>query len=481
MIILLQMIVIICLLYEGKALEEVLVERDAISQAEKDNKGPEDVLVMEGEEAILSCQVSTPFKFCNFISPEDLTYSLGPNDEPHQDGRISFAETDDPTKVCGIKVRNVKEEDNGEWRCKVIVGVGGNVREVLGRANITVIKPPWGIHMEEVESEGTNREVKCKALGGRPAPSFSWYRNSGLIQDLGAVEERVDVRPNGTTVVEQTLSYKVELKDDGDVIDCIVNHWGYTNIHDDVNRKTIIVEVKSKPVIMGEDNSEEEVLGEDHRHAIRNDTEIETVDGESNDIRETFDLPEAEDTATASANTTSNNSSQSSSSTFMLLSTPSSASSTASIPPPAPHINPKPRPDDVTEPSTETSSDASTSRAATVAIDPDVMDTPDPSPPLPTPDSNDDPDHSEGHVVIAVTVVIIVLIIIFIVAVVRSKRMLCFKEQYNEEEKNSARFNSLEKGDHGEMKDTDLDEEESRKSTLQLQAKKNLFGSPTRV
>jgi len=471
--ILLQMFMIVCLLDKGKALAPV-------SRAENEIEGPYNVMVMEGEEAILSCQVSTPFKFCNFISPADVTYSLGPG---FQDGRISFAQTDDPTKVCGIKVGKATEEDNGEWWCKVIVGVGGNVREVMGRANITVIKPPWGIQMEAGESEGANREVTCKAVGGRPAPTFTWERNGVLIQDLGAVEEWIYVSPNGTTVVEQTLSYKVGPKDEGDRMECIVNHPGYIKEglqKDEVNRKHIIVDAK----FVGDGKNEEEVLGEDHHQdAIKNDTEIKTIDGESNEIRESFDvpenLPEAEDNNATSANSTSNNSSlPPSASTPQPIFTPSSKSSTASIPSSGPQTNPKP--DDVMEPSTQTSSDAST-----VTIEPDVTDIPDTSPPLPTPDANDAPDDSEGHVVVAVILVIIIMVIIFMTAVARSKGMLCFKEGYNDEvftqEKKSLRFNSLEKGDYRETGETDIDEDESKKSTLQLQPNKHLFGSPTRV
>ena len=77
-------------------------------------QGLESVEVREGEEAILSCTTPSEILFCTFRSPTDETFTMKPG-IPYEDGRIVFHGTDEK-KECGLKITNVKEKDNGEWK-----------------------------------------------------------------------------------------------------------------------------------------------------------------------------------------------------------------------------------------------------------------------------------------------------------------------------------------------------------------------------
>jgi len=227
------------------------------AQCEVPVEGLESVEVREGEEAILSCTTPSDILFCTFRSPTDETFTMKPG-IPYEEGRIVYHGADEK-KECGLKITNVKEKDNGEWKCLLTALLDGQAKKGEKAALITVAKPPSDIHIV-VDGETTaavivnypenkDRKVKCVAAGGRPAASFSWMLGedqfSGPIEDLENT-----VNEDGTSTQAQVLTYESQPSHNGKQLTCIVNHKGYSEdqLSAQRNRVTLDLDVQFKPV-----------------------------------------------------------------------------------------------------------------------------------------------------------------------------------------------------------------------------------------
>jgi len=227
------------------------------AQCEVAVEGLESVEVREGEEAILTCTTPSDILFCTFRSPTDETFTMKPG-IPYEDGRIVY-HGEDEKRECGLKITDVKEKDNGEWKCLLTALLDGSAKKGEKAAIITVAKPPSDIHIE-VDGETTaavivnypenkERKVKCVAAGGRPAASFSWMLGddqfSGPIEDLENT-----VNEDGTSTQAQVLTYESKPSHNGAQLTCIVNHKGYNEeqLLAQRNRVTLELDVQFQPV-----------------------------------------------------------------------------------------------------------------------------------------------------------------------------------------------------------------------------------------
>jgi len=227
------------------------------AQCEVPVEGLESVEVREGEEAILSCTTPSDILFCTFRSPTDETFVMKAG-VPYEGGRIVYHGTDEQ-KECGLKITDVKEKDNGEWKCLLTAMLDGSAKKGEKAAIITVAKPPSDIHIE-VDGETTaavivnypenkERKVKCVAAGGRPSASFSWMLGgdqfTGPVEDLENQENE-----DGTSTQAQVLTYESQPSHNGMKLTCIVNHKGYSEeqLGNNQNKVTLDLDVQFKPV-----------------------------------------------------------------------------------------------------------------------------------------------------------------------------------------------------------------------------------------
>lgn len=102
------------------------------------------------------------------------------------DGRV-IAQQSSPNE-CGIKIKMVSEDDNGEWKCQVSVVEDGNLKTGEGVIQVTVAVPPTRVYLrvngEEVledqlvvkkDDQNSEVNVACVAEATRPKPKFKWF------------------------------------------------------------------------------------------------------------------------------------------------------------------------------------------------------------------------------------------------------------------------------------------------------------------
>jgi len=119
-------------------------------QAELLVQGPDNVEVSAGGEAILTCQLEIPYKFCSFVDPTGTTFPMDPQ-TVYEDGRISFAGSNDDEKSCGVKLSHVTEADEGTWECIFTVVGEGEAQYIKSQAYVTVLEPSLQIELDEEE------------------------------------------------------------------------------------------------------------------------------------------------------------------------------------------------------------------------------------------------------------------------------------------------------------------------------------------
>jgi len=225
--------------------------------------GLENIRVKVGEEARLTCTADSRITFCIFFSPTggSFPFSVG-QDIKYEEGRIVYFGTN-PEKECGIKINSVTESDNGQWKCSITSNTGGSGRTGSGSANVTVVKAPTSIYLEPNLPEDSlllkypddsNTEIGCVAEGGRPEPTFTWKIGdqpfSPRIESTNA-----NSKPDGVTVVKQTIRYESKPEHNGKSLACVVHSEGYTKeqLEREENIEAIQLNVQYQPTATRKD------------------------------------------------------------------------------------------------------------------------------------------------------------------------------------------------------------------------------------
>jgi len=211
--------------------------------------GKASVEVGVGESAELTCQTSVNILFCQFMSPYGESLIMSPQLN-YEEGRIAFA-GEEPNKHCGIKINQVEEKDNGEWKCLITASTeDGSAKKGAGSASVTVVKPPTSVALDPAGTlvltypQESSKEVRCVAEGGRPAPSFAWKLDDE--EYVGPVTDEENA---------QTITYTSMPEHNGKTLSCVVSHKGYSEaaLAAGENKANLALDIRFKPVASTQD------------------------------------------------------------------------------------------------------------------------------------------------------------------------------------------------------------------------------------
>ncbi|XP_062328819.1 cell adhesion molecule 1b isoform X2 [Osmerus eperlanus] len=187
-----------------------------IMSVEGQNLGTDNVSVVEGETATISCRVKN--------NDDSVIQLLNPNRQtiyfrdvrPLKDSRFQLVNFSD--NELRVSLSNVSLSDEGRYVCQLYTDPPQEAY-----ADITVLVPP-GLPMiesrEEVVSEGNETELTCTAMDGKPAPTIRWMKGE---QDLTG-ESEVEETYNKMFTVSSRVSFTVAKEDDGEPVSCIIDH-----------------------------------------------------------------------------------------------------------------------------------------------------------------------------------------------------------------------------------------------------------------
>ncbi|XP_062995253.1 cell adhesion molecule 1 isoform X6 [Elgaria multicarinata webbii] len=175
----------------------------------------EDVTVVEGEVATISCRVKN--------SDDSVIQLLNPNRQtiyfrdfrPLKDSRFQLVNFS--SSELRVSLTNVSISDEGRYFCQLYTDPP---QEYF--MTITVLVPPRNLRIEsqkDTAMEGEEIELNCTAMASRPATTIRWFKGSKELSGKIEMEQWSDMY----TVTSQ-LSLKVKREDDGVPVVCQVDH-----------------------------------------------------------------------------------------------------------------------------------------------------------------------------------------------------------------------------------------------------------------
>ncbi|MFT7803604.1 cell adhesion molecule 1-like isoform X3 [Arapaima gigas] len=196
----------------------------------------DDISVVEGEMAIISCRVRN--------NDDSVIQLLNPNRQtiyfrdvrPLKDGRFQLVNFSD--NELRVSLSNVSLSDEGRYVCQLYTDPPQEAY-----ANITVLVPPGAPILdpqEDMVSEGNETELTCTAMGSKPAASIRWLKGDKELQGESVVEQTYD----RMFTVTSRLSLTVTREDDGVPVICIVDHPAVKDL-----QAQIFLEVQYKPEV----------------------------------------------------------------------------------------------------------------------------------------------------------------------------------------------------------------------------------------
>ncbi|XP_041742346.2 cell adhesion molecule 1 isoform X4 [Coregonus clupeaformis] len=196
----------------------------------------DNVAVVEGEVAVISCRVKN--------NDDSVIQLLNPNRQtiyfrdvrPLKDARFQLVNFSD--NELRVSLSNVTLSDEGRYVCQLYTDPPQEAY-----ADITVLIPPGNPIIESREGqviEGNETEMTCTAMGSKPAATIRWMKGDKELQGKSKVEETYDAM---FTVTSQ-LTFTVTKEDDGVPVVCIVDHPAVK----DVQAQTYLV-VHYKPEV----------------------------------------------------------------------------------------------------------------------------------------------------------------------------------------------------------------------------------------
>uniref|UniRef100_A0AAX7VHW6 Cell adhesion molecule 1 n=1 Tax=Astatotilapia calliptera TaxID=8154 RepID=A0AAX7VHW6_ASTCA len=176
----------------------------------------DNVTVVEGEMAIISCRVKN--------NDDSVIQLLNPNRQtiyfrdmrPLKDSRFQLVNFSD--NELRVSLSNVSLSDEGRYVCQLYTDPPQEAY-----AEITVLIPPGNPIIEardEVLSEGNETEMTCTAMSSKPAAIIRWMKGDKELPGKPKVELTYDKM----YTVTSRLTFTVSKEDDGVPVICIVDH-----------------------------------------------------------------------------------------------------------------------------------------------------------------------------------------------------------------------------------------------------------------
>uniref|UniRef100_A0A1A8HHB1 Cell adhesion molecule 1 n=1 Tax=Nothobranchius korthausae TaxID=1143690 RepID=A0A1A8HHB1_9TELE len=176
----------------------------------------DNVAVVEGETAIISCRVKN--------NDDSVIQLLNPNRQtiyfrdmrPLKDARfqlVNFSENE-----LRVSLSNVSLSDEGRYVCQLYTDPPQEAY-----ADITVLIPPGNPIIEareEVLSEGNKTEMTCTAMSSKPAATIRWMKGNKEL----AGKPKVELTYDKMYTVTSRVAFTVSKEDDGVPVICIVDH-----------------------------------------------------------------------------------------------------------------------------------------------------------------------------------------------------------------------------------------------------------------
>ncbi|XP_050777784.1 cell adhesion molecule 1 isoform X2 [Gopherus flavomarginatus] len=175
----------------------------------------EDVTVVEGEVATISCRVKN--------SDDSVIQLLNPNRQtiyfkdfrPLKDSRfqlVNFSNSE-----LRVSLTNVSVSDEGRYFCQLYTDPPQEIFTTM-----TVLVPPRNLVIDiqkDIATEGEEIELNCTAMASRPATTIRWFKGTKELTGKSEVEQWSDM----FTVTSQLL-LTVGREDDGVPVICLVDH-----------------------------------------------------------------------------------------------------------------------------------------------------------------------------------------------------------------------------------------------------------------
>ncbi|KAM7137922.1 cell adhesion molecule 1 isoform 2-T2 [Macrochelys suwanniensis] len=186
-----------------------------VPRGDGQNLVTEDVTVVEGEVATISCRVKN--------SDDSVIQLLNPNRQtiyfkdfrPLKDSRfqlVNFSNSE-----LRVSLTNVSVSDEGRYFCQLYTDPPQEIYTTM-----TVLVPPRNLMIDiqkDIATEGEEIELNCTAMASRPATTIRWFKGNKELKGKSEVEQWYDM----FTVTSQLL-LTVGREDDGVPVICLVDH-----------------------------------------------------------------------------------------------------------------------------------------------------------------------------------------------------------------------------------------------------------------
>lgn len=188
----------------------------AVLKVQSQNLVTDNVSVVEGETATISCRVKN--------NDDSVIQLLNPNRQtiyfkdvrPLKDARFQLVNFSD--NELRVALSNVSLSDEGRYVCQLYTDPPQEAY-----ADITVLIPPGNPIIEsreDIVSEGNETEITCTAMGSKPAATIRWMKGDKELQGKSKVEVTYDRMYTVTSLLRLTVTKD----DDGVPVVCIVDH-----------------------------------------------------------------------------------------------------------------------------------------------------------------------------------------------------------------------------------------------------------------